>query len=247
MNATSISEMAANDSLGITPVTLGNTVNVTPSGSTPIMTPSIEPQIQHHPAAPQTPQHHLQGGAQGQMTTIQDASSMMLPNHVEMPQPLVLPTSSSSEVKPPVSDYQSAAATTTSSMGPNLTPCPICPHIFVTVNEMRSHLETEHRKYQCELCKKLMSHKRNVDRHRKSVHENQRGFGCPMCNYKSAHKQVVLNCLSEISARVWIQLLLWSVSKAIFFMFFSGCSTPFTNQAPSQARGVPSYSLPSSA
>jgi len=36
-----------------------------------------------------------------------------------------------------------------------------------------------------------MSHKRNVDRHRKSVHENRRGFQCPVCIYKSAHKQVV--------------------------------------------------------
>lgn len=202
MNATtttSMNEMAsANDSLGIVPVTLGNTVNVTPSGSTPIMTPSIEPQnhagLAPVVSAPQgqamvpqalAPPQHPQGVPGHNMTAIQDAS-MMIPNHMELPQPLVLPTSSSSEVKPPISDYSMNA-----NSGPNLTPCPICPHIFVTVNEMRSHLETEHRKYQCELCKKLMSHKRNVDRHRKSVHENQRGFGCPLCNYKSAHKQVL--------------------------------------------------------
>merc|ERR1719244_1105856 len=70
-------------------------------------------------------------------------------------------------------------------------PCPMCVGFFFTLAAMKNHLESEHRKYQCDICRKLMSHKRNVDRHRKSVHENQRGFGCPMCNYRSAHKQVV--------------------------------------------------------
>ena len=69
-------------------------------------------------------------------------------------------------------------------------PCPLCVGFFFTLAAMKSHLESEHRKYQCDICRKLMSHKRNVDRHRKSVHENQRGFGCPICVYKSAHKQV---------------------------------------------------------
>ena len=73
---------------------------------------------------------------------------------------------------------------------PSIFPCPICYHFFTTPTEMANHLETEHRKFQCDICKKLMSHKRNVDRHRRSVHENQRGFGCPMCPYRSAHKQV---------------------------------------------------------
>lgn len=70
-------------------------------------------------------------------------------------------------------------------------PCPLCVGFFFTLAAMKNHLEAEHRKYQCDICRKLMSHKRNVDRHRKSVHENQRGFGCPICVYKSAHKQVV--------------------------------------------------------
>lgn len=74
--------------------------------------------------------------------------------------------------------------------GSGLVPCPVCNHYFLQLSEMKAHLEAEHRKYQCDICRKLMSHKRNVDRHRKSVHENQRGFGCPMCSYKSAHKQV---------------------------------------------------------
>ena len=69
-------------------------------------------------------------------------------------------------------------------------PCPKCVGFFFTLEAMKNHLEAEHRKFQCDICRKLMSHKRNVDRHRKSVHENQRGFGCPMCTYKSAHKQV---------------------------------------------------------
>ena len=69
-------------------------------------------------------------------------------------------------------------------------PCPMCVAFFVSNVDMKAHLEAEHRKYKCDICNKLMSHKRNVDRHRKSVHENQRGFGCPMCSYKSAHKQV---------------------------------------------------------
>ena len=73
---------------------------------------------------------------------------------------------------------------------PAIFPCPICYHFFTTPSEMANHLEAEHRKFQCDICKKLMSHKRNVDRHRRSVHENQRGFGCPMCPYRSAHKQV---------------------------------------------------------
>ena len=79
---------------------------------------------------------------------------------------------------------------TSATSAPAIYPCPMCVGYFVSLTDMRNHLEAEHRKYQCEICQKLMSHKRNVDRHRKSVHENQRGFGCPMCPYKSAHKQV---------------------------------------------------------
>lgn len=71
-----------------------------------------------------------------------------------------------------------------------LSTCPMCGQLFRTLAEMKQHLELVHKKYQCDICNKLMSHKRNVDRHRKSVHENQRGYGCPMCDYRSAHKQV---------------------------------------------------------
>ena len=71
-----------------------------------------------------------------------------------------------------------------------LSTCPMCGQLFRTLAEMKQHLELLHKKYQCDICNKLMSHKRNVDRHRKSVHENQRGYGCPMCDYRSAHKQV---------------------------------------------------------
>ena len=74
---------------------------------------------------------------------------------------------------------------------PAIYPCPMCPNVmFVTIADMKNHLDTQHKKYQCDICRKLMSHKRNVERHRRSVHENQRGFGCPMCGYRSAHKQV---------------------------------------------------------
>jgi len=69
--------------------------------------------------------------------------------------------------------------------------CPMCGQLFYNIMEMKKHLEMYHKKYQCDLCHKLMSHKRNVDRHRRSVHENQRGYGCPLCDYRSAHKQVV--------------------------------------------------------
>ncbi len=89
--------------------------------------------------------------------------------------------------------------------------CPMCGEYFETWPSMRIHLETLHRKFQCEICRKLVSHKRNLDRHRRSgkcdsspscpnpsqrhlgflVHENERGFGCPLCDYRSAHKQVV--------------------------------------------------------
>ena len=68
--------------------------------------------------------------------------------------------------------------------------CPMCGQLFYNIMEMKKHLEMYHKKYQCDLCHKLMSHKRNVDRHRRSVHENQRGYGCPLCDYRSAHKQV---------------------------------------------------------
>ena len=90
---------------------------------------------------------------------------------------------------------------------PSIYPCPICYHFFTTPTEMANHLETEHRKFQCDICKKLMSHKRNVDRHRRSVHENQRGFGCPMCPYRSAHKQV------------WIKSQFYWISDLIFSIF----------------------------
>ena len=70
--------------------------------------------------------------------------------------------------------------------------CPMCGQLFYNILEMKKHLEIYHKKYQCDLCHKLMSHKRNVDRHRKSVHENQRGYGCPLCDYRSAHKQVLI-------------------------------------------------------
>ena len=45
-------------------------------------------------------------------------------------------------------------------------PCPLCVGFFFTLAAMKNHLEAEHRKYQCDICRKLMSHKRNVDRHR---------------------------------------------------------------------------------
>lgn len=80
---------------------------------------------------------------------------------------------------------------TPNSLTSAIFPCPMCGDYFSGLTEMKNHLEAAHRKFQCDICRKLMSHKRNVDRHRKSVHENQRGFGCPMCSYRSAHKQVM--------------------------------------------------------
>jgi hypothetical protein len=115
---------------------------------------------------------------------------------MESPEMMEL-NSSSMEVSPVVSSTNVGEMTLMgSSPQPLLSsqsmiyPCAMCPEYFVSHLDMRNHLEILHRKYQCEICRKLMSHKRNVDRHRKSVHENQRGFGCPICPYRSAHKQV---------------------------------------------------------
>ena len=115
-----------------------------------------------------------------------NVSSMALPLAVTHSRPNILTRETSSA---PSSQSQPTQSELCSPTTP-IFPCPLCISFFANNAEMKSHLEAEHRKYQCDICRKLMSHKRNVDRHRRSVHENQRGFGCPMCNYKSAHKQV---------------------------------------------------------
>ena len=100
---------------------------------------------------------------------------------------------------------------------PSIFPCPICYHFFTSPSEMASHLESEHRKFQCDICKKLMSHKRNVDRHRKSVHENQRGFGCPMCPYRSAHKQVLTSKVRLINSSRLLDFHFTTISHILLF------------------------------
>ena len=98
------------------------------------------------------------------------------------------------EVEQKYSPVSNAGAVLESTPGRRLvdtvSSCPMCGQLFYNIMEMKKHLEMYHKKYQCDLCHKLMSHKRNVDRHRRSVHENQRGYGCPLCDYRSAHKQV---------------------------------------------------------
>ena len=47
-------------------------------------------------------------------------------------------------------------------------PCPMCGEYFETWPSVRVHLEASHRKFQCEICRRLVSHKRNLDRHRRS-------------------------------------------------------------------------------
>ena len=88
-------------------------------------------------------------------------------------------------------DKDSFLMISASGLAAALSTCPMCDGLFYSIPEMKHHLEHFHKKFQCEICHKLMSHKRNVDRHRRSVHENQRTFGCPMCEYRSAHKQVI--------------------------------------------------------
>ena len=91
-----------------------------------------------------------------------------------------------------------------------LSTCPMCDGLFYSIPEMKHHLEHFHKKFQCEICHKLMSHKRNVDRHRRSVHENQRTFGCPMCEYRSAHKQASnWGFVTSQSRQLWVEALIF--------------------------------------
>ena len=117
-------------------------------------------------------------------------------------------SSSSMETEPSKSEAEMPATIPGSAPTPPIYPCPVCVHVFfATITDMKSHLEAQHRKFQCDVCRKLMSHKRNVDRHRKSVHENQRGFGCPMCPYRSAHKQVIMSAKCSLNNLQTQQLL----------------------------------------
>ena len=83
-------------------------------------------------------------------------------------------------------------------------PCLQCGMKFTSNTWLKKHHERIHEKklYSCEQCNKMLSDRRNLERHKKNVHEDSSNINCDVCgtcfkrkdNLKAHKKEITKKC-----------------------------------------------------
>ena len=84
--------------------------------------------------------------------------------------------------------------------------CPNCNAVFGAKETMEKHISERHlgriKDKSCDMCGKSFNQERNVERHKKTVHEEIRNFSCPHCRIaafgaKQTLKKHMLKCATN--------------------------------------------------
>ena len=84
--------------------------------------------------------------------------------------------------------------------------CPNCNAVFGAKETMEKHISERHlgriKNKSCDVCGKSFNQEKNVERHKKTVHEEIRNFSCPHCRIaafgaKQTLKKHMLKCATN--------------------------------------------------
>ena len=105
--------------------------------------------------------------------------------------------------------------------------CIICDKMFVHRYQLRSHIESAHEGFYCDVCKLQMTSEENMEEHNKTSHASIR-FVCIECNI-SYSSQLRLNTHCKVEKHKMNE------TKEILYLSCSDCGTEISSQAKLKA------------